>query len=30
MVVIVAGDCGWCCMVVVIIGGDAKNVVGRV
>ena len=28
MVVIVGGDCGWWCMVVVIVEGDVVNVVG--
>ena len=28
MVVIVGGDCGWWCMVVVIVGGDVGNVAG--
>ena len=27
MVVIVGGDCGWWCKVVVILGGDVVNVV---
>ena len=26
--VIVGGDCGWWCIVVVIVGGDVVNVVG--
>ena len=28
MVVIVGGDCGWWCIVVVIVGKDVVNVVG--
>ena len=28
MVMIVGGDCGWWCIVVVIVGGDEVNVVG--
>ena len=28
MVVIVRAECGWWCIVVVIVGGDVVNVVG--
>ena len=28
MVAILAGDCGWLCIVVVIVGGNMVNVVG--
>ena len=28
MVVIVRGDCGWWCIVAVILGGDVVSVVG--
>ena len=27
MVMIVGGDCGWWCIVMVIVGGDVVNVV---
>ena len=28
MVVIVGGNCGWCCILVVIVGDNVVNVVG--